>query len=174
VTGTSTGVLLRSFKLRLADGHVRIVPSTDAAGCPFAGPGVDLLGEAAQEAFRVAAPLLAVLADFEPGIAVRSLAVDLERPRLTATLHADGRPRVVRIEAGAALTRLLAETPALTAYLAGAAERALAAREAGATSPGACTGGPPRLREERTAAGGEALPSLRGGAPVGEPDPAVR
>ena len=123
---------LRSFKLRLADGHVRIVPRTDAAGCAFAGPGVDLLGEPAAEAFRLAAPLLTALATFEPGIAVRSLAVDLDRPRLTATLHAEGRPRVVRIDAGPALTRLLDETPALIAYLSEAAARALATREHGA------------------------------------------
>ena len=127
---------LRSFKLRLADGHVRIVPGTDAAGCPFAGPGVDLFDAAAEEAFRLAAPLLAALTAFEPGVAVRSLAVDLDRPRLTATLHAEGRPRVVRIDAGPALSRLLDETPALVAYLAGAAGRALAARESSTRSPG--------------------------------------
>lgn len=128
---TVAGVTLRSFKLRLADRHVRIVPETDAAGCPFAGPGVDLFGEAADHAFHLAGPLLAALASFEPGIAVRSLAVDLERPRLTATLHAEGKPRVVRIEAGPALTRLLAAMPLLTAYLTEAAGRALVAREAG-------------------------------------------
>jgi hypothetical protein len=121
-------VHLRSFKLRLADGHVRIVPETDAEGCPFAGPGVDLFGEEAARAFDLASPLLAVLATFEPGIAVRSLAIDLERPRLTATLHGVGKPRVVRIEAGPALDRLLAATPALAAYLAEAAARALLAR----------------------------------------------
>ena len=120
---------LRSFKLRLADGHVRIVPKSDAAGCPFSGPGDDLFGEAAEEAFRLAVPLLAALAGFEPGIAVRSLAVDLERPRLTATLHAEGKPRVVRIDVGPALTRLLDETSALAAYLGEATGRALAARE---------------------------------------------
>jgi hypothetical protein len=124
-------VALRSFKLRLADGHVRIVPATDSTGCPFAGPGVDLFGEAANEAFRLASPLLAGLAAFEPGIAVRSLAMDLEKPRLTATVHAEGKPRVVRLEAGPALTRLLAATPALLAYLTAAASRALTARDAG-------------------------------------------
>ena len=39
---------LRSFKLRLADEHVRVVPKTDAAGCPFSGPGVDLYGDVAR------------------------------------------------------------------------------------------------------------------------------
>jgi hypothetical protein len=124
----TTGVELRSFKLRLAEGHVRIVPRTDAAGCPFAGPGVDLFAEAAQEAFHLAAPLLKALDEFEPGVAVRSLAVDLEKPRLTATLHAEGRPRVVRIDAGPALTRLLAATPDLAAHLADAAARTLLGR----------------------------------------------
>jgi len=124
------GVHLRSFKLRFADGHVRIVPETDAAGCPFAGPGVDLFGEAAEHAFQLAAPLLATLATFEPGISVRSLAVDLERPRLTATLHAEGKPRVVRLDGGPALNRLLDETPDLVAYLTEAAARALVARDA--------------------------------------------
>jgi hypothetical protein len=122
-------VRLRSFKLRLADAHARVVPETDAAGCPFSGPGVDLRGAAAEEAFRLATPLFARLAEIEPGIAIRSLALDLEKPRLTATLHAEGRPRVVRIEAGPALTRLLRETDALIAYLGEAAARALAARE---------------------------------------------
>lgn len=128
---------IRSFKLRLADGHVRIVPATDATGCPFAGPGVDLFAGAAGEAFRLAGPLLAALAEIEPGIAVRSLAVDLEKPRLTATLHAEGRPRVVRIDAGPALTRLLATTDALASYLTGAVERALLARGGSAGNPGA-------------------------------------
>jgi hypothetical protein len=126
-------VRIRSFKLRLADGHVRIVPNTDPAGCPFAGPGVDLLAEAATEAFRSAAPLLSALAELEPGIAVRSLAVDLDKPRLTATLHAEGRPRVVRIDAGPALTRLLAAARPLESYLTEAARRALVARGEGAS-----------------------------------------
>jgi hypothetical protein len=128
-------VELRSFKLRLGDGHVRIVPKTDAAGCPFAGPGVDLFGEAAEEAFRLAAPLLTAIDEFEPGVAVQSIAVDLDKPRLTATLHAEGRPRVVRIDAGPALTRLLAATPDLAAYLAHAAARALLARGGGVDGP---------------------------------------
>ncbi len=119
---------LRSFKLRIADGHVRIVPKTDAAGCPFAGSGVDLFDDAAQEAFRLATPLLATLAEFEPGVAVRSIAVDLERPRLTATLNTESGPRVVRIDAEPALERLLDETPALVTYLAAAAGLALIAR----------------------------------------------
>lgn len=126
---------LRSFKLRLADGHARVVPKTDARGCPFSGPGVDLRGEAAAEAFAAAAPLVDALGSFEPGVVVRSIAVDLERPRVTATLDpltpaADPRPRVVRVDGGAALNRLVAASAAAIAVLAVLAERALAARAA--------------------------------------------
>jgi hypothetical protein len=66
---------------------------------------------------------------------VRSIAVDLDKPRLTATLHAEGRPRVVRIDAGPALTRLLAATPDVAAYLAHATRHALAAREGSVDGP---------------------------------------
>jgi hypothetical protein len=59
---------------------------------------------------------------------VRSIAIDLDAPRILATLHAERKPRVVRMDAGPALTRLLGETPALVAYLIEAARRALAAR----------------------------------------------
>lgn len=129
---------LRSFKLRFADEHVRIVPATDAAGCPFSGPGVDLRGEPAARAFALAEPLLAALAEAEPGIAVRSLAIDLERPRITASLDpsaptpagADPRPRVVRIDGGALLRRLLDRSPALCDHLGREAAAALARRAA--------------------------------------------
>lgn len=125
---------LRSFKLRLVDGHARVVPMTDARGCPFSGPGVDLRGELAEAAFRAAAPLFAALAAIEPGIVVRSVAVDLERPRVTASLEpaspgADPRPRVVRVDEGPALRRLLATSTAVTALLTTAAEEAIARRE---------------------------------------------
>jgi hypothetical protein len=127
-------VELRSFKLRLADKHARVVPRTDARGCPFSGPGVDLRGEEAEEAFRAAAPLIAVLAEAEPGIRVRSIALDLERPRVTATLDPttpgnDPRPRVVRLDDGPLLRRCLDASAAATAVLAAAAARALARRE---------------------------------------------
>lgn len=128
---------LRSFKLRLVDVHVRVVPATDAAGCPFAGPGVDLRGEAAMAAIELAAPLLAALAEVEPGIVVRSLAVDLERPRVTASLepttHADRRPRVVRIDEGAILRRLLDASAPICDHLAQEAAGALSRRAAGGT-----------------------------------------
>lgn len=124
---------LRSFKLRLADHHVRVVPKTDALGCPFSGPGVDLRGQAAEAAFRAAAPLLAALSAVEPGVVARSIAVDLERPRVTATLDpitesADPRPRVVRIDEGPLLRRLLEASHAAIKHLSAAALVALAAR----------------------------------------------
>jgi hypothetical protein len=87
-----------SFKLQLAEGRVRIVPARDASGCAFVGPGVDLVGDDAREAFALAAPVLAWLEAREP-VRVRSLSLDVARGRLLVTLEADGdRPRVVKID----------------------------------------------------------------------------
>ncbi len=124
---------LRSFKLRLRDTHVRVVPKTDSLGCPFSGPGADLFGAEATEAFRLAAPLLDALVAFEPGVVVRSIAVDLERPRVTATLdptvpEADPRARVVRLDDGPMLRRLVDAADPVIEYLIQAAARTLAAR----------------------------------------------
>jgi hypothetical protein len=126
-------MVLRSFKLRLRDTHVRVVPKTDALGCPFSGPGADLFGADATEAFRLAAPMIALLISFEPGVVVRSMAVDLERPRVTATLDptvpdADPRARVVRLDDGPMLRRLIDKADPVIDYLALAAARTLAAR----------------------------------------------
>ena len=126
-------MILRSFKLRFADEHVRIVPATDAGGCPFSGPGVDLRGEPAARALALAAPLVQALAEAEPGIAVRSIAIDLERPRLTASLEptapgSDPRPRVVRLDDGYLLRRILDSSPPLCDHLRHEAAAALARR----------------------------------------------
>ncbi|MDI1451080.1 hypothetical protein [Polyangium sp. 6x1] len=123
---------IRSFKLRVADRHVRVVPKTDAEGCPFSGPGVDLRGERAAEALAAAAPLFEALASFEPGVVIRSLSFDFERERLLATLDpttpgADPRPRVVRID-GPPLRSLLPLAVALAGSLADLAKPVLAAR----------------------------------------------
>lgn len=123
-----------SFKLRFADEHARVMPKTDARGCPFAGPGVDLRGEDAQRAFAAAKPLIALLAEAEPGVVVRSLSVDLAKPRLLCTLEPstpekDPRPRVVRIEEGPLLRRMLGQCQAVISVLADASERALRRRE---------------------------------------------
>jgi len=125
---------LRSFKLRIADGHARVVPKTDARGCPFSGPGVDLRGTEAEAAFRASASLLAALVAMEPGITVRSIAVDLERPRVTATLDPTtpgegARPRVVRVDEGPLLDRLIEASAPAVEMLMAAAARALARRE---------------------------------------------
>jgi len=100
------------FKLRFWDGHVHAAAATGVDGEAFDGPGVDLRGDQAQEAFEAAAPVLERLAELEPGIRVRSLSLDLERPRLLATLEpttpeADPRYRVVRLDRGAVLDRVL-------------------------------------------------------------------
>jgi hypothetical protein len=88
-----------SFKLQLAERRARIVPAVDLSGCPFAGPGVDLVGDETVEAFALAAPVLAWLEAREP-VRVRSLSLDVERGRLLVTIEAEPRPRVVKIDAG--------------------------------------------------------------------------
>jgi hypothetical protein len=140
-------VRLRSFKLRFADTHVRIVPATDARGCPFSGPGVDLRGEAAARALALGEPLVTLLAEVEPGVVVRAVAVDLERPRVTATLSPlargggagapgrrapEERARVVRLDEGAVLERLIEASGTLCEHLAAAAAEALSRRPQGA------------------------------------------
>jgi hypothetical protein len=125
--------VLRSFKLRIADRHVRIVPAKDAQGCPFSGPGVDLRGEEAERAIAAGEPIASALCAMEPGIVIRSVSIDFERPRLLATLEpttpeADPRPRVVRIDEGPALRAILEASRPLTHLLLEAAHRAIAAR----------------------------------------------
>jgi len=85
---------------------VRAVPARDEAGCPFAGPGVDLRGADAIAILSLAGPFRAWLEAREPGITLRSLSVDLASRRVLITLEpmtsGDGgtqeRPRVVRID----------------------------------------------------------------------------
>ena len=114
------GVRLRMFKLRFWDGHVHAVAATGVDGEHFDGPGVDLRGERAREAFDAAVPMLERLAELEPGIRVRSLSLNLERRRLLATLEpttpeTDPRYRVVRLDEGAVLDRVLdAAAPVIT------------------------------------------------------------
>jgi hypothetical protein len=125
-------VRFRSFKLRFVDRRVRAVPLTDARGCPFAGPGVDVLGEEAESALAAAGPLVDALAAVEPGIVVRAVSVDLERPRVTASLEpqtaADPRPRVVRIDEGGLLESLLEASRAVEQSLSAPVAAALAGR----------------------------------------------
>jgi hypothetical protein len=111
---------------------------------------VDLRGEDAARAFAAAAPLIAALAEAEPGVVVRSIAVDLSRPRVTATLDpcappitptpthptlehatqpADARPRVVRVDESPLLHRLLDASGPAVEMLSTAAAQALARRQ---------------------------------------------
>jgi hypothetical protein len=83
---------LSSYKLRFHEDHVRAVP----AG--FDGPGVDLRGAEARAILELAAPIRAWLEAREPGVVLRSLSVDRERPRVLVTLEAEPRPRVLRLD----------------------------------------------------------------------------
>jgi hypothetical protein len=128
-----------SFKLQLAERRARIVPARDAAGCPFAGPGVDLVGEETAAPFVLVAPILVLLAAREP-VRVRSLSFDVARRRLLVTVEApteggprapEGRPRVVRIDPavdGSAGDELLALARPLLDHLGAIAAVKLAAR----------------------------------------------
>jgi hypothetical protein len=110
---------LASYKLRFHERHVRAVPARDEAGCPFAGPGVDLLGAEAAPILDLAAPFRAWLEAREPGVALRSLSVDVASRRVLITLEPmapDQRPRVVRIDPPHA-DDLLASAGALEAAL---------------------------------------------------------
>lgn len=92
---------LASYKLRFHEHRVRAVPARDEAGCPFAGPGVDLLGADAAPLLALAAPFRAWLEAREPGVVLRSLSVDLVSRRVLITLQPmtpDQRPRVVRVD----------------------------------------------------------------------------
>ncbi len=88
-------IRLRSFKLRFADTHVRIVPATDALGCPFAGPGVDLRGDDATRVLGAASDIVKWFTDREKGARLRSFSIDLETGRALATIEDTPRPRVI-------------------------------------------------------------------------------
>ncbi|HSO37504.1 MAG TPA: hypothetical protein VLT33_33495 [Labilithrix sp.] len=97
---TLSGVSLASYKLRFHDVHVRAVPDRDEAGCPFAGPGVDLRGDEARAVLDLAGPVRAWLEAREPGVVLRSLSVDRTSRRVLITLEPNPgeRPRVVRVD----------------------------------------------------------------------------
>lgn len=80
---------------------MRAVPARDEAGCPFAGPGVDLRGAEAQSILALATPFRLWLEAREPGVTLRSLSVDLASLRVLITLEPmtpEQRPRVVRVD----------------------------------------------------------------------------
>lgn len=93
---------LASYKLRLHEGHVRIMPAQDADGRPFDGPGVDLRGEDAGRVLAELGPLRGWLLAREPGVTLRSVSVDLRAARVLVTLAPElpgERPRVLRFDA---------------------------------------------------------------------------
>ena len=94
---------IASFKLQFVERRVRAVPAADASGCPFTGPGVDLLGAEADVVFALARPILAWLEAREP-VRVRTLSLDVGRRRLLVTVEAEGPAgigkRVVKIDPG--------------------------------------------------------------------------
>jgi hypothetical protein len=105
---------LASYKLRFHEERVRAVPARDEAGCPFAGPGVDLSGDDARSVLALASPFRDWLHAREPGVALRTLSVDLGARRVIVTLAPmtpDQRPRVVRIDPPHADELLVAAAP---------------------------------------------------------------
>ena len=110
---------LRSYKLNCRERRVRAVPATDDAGCPFEGPGVDLLGVAAEEVIALAAGMFAWVSEREPGMSVRSMSVDLERGRVLMTFDAGAtRPIVLRVDPPASVDLLSRGEPLATALAA--------------------------------------------------------
>jgi hypothetical protein len=92
-------VKLKSYKLHVANAHVRVVPETDASGAPFSGAGIDLKGELANEVFALASGMLAWIEERERGMKARSMSVDLKTGRVLITFDVGGsRPVVVRVD----------------------------------------------------------------------------
>lgn len=115
---------LSSFKLRFQDTHVRIVPETDAEGCPFAGPGVDLRGDDARLVLGAASEIVKWFTDREPGAHLRTFSMDLHTGRALATVRELPRPRVIESRGDPEL-RAAAEAlaPMLCVYAAAALAR---------------------------------------------------
>jgi hypothetical protein len=118
---------LASFKLNAREVRVRIVPAQDARGCPFEGPGVDLVGEAARQAIAHAAPIRRWLESREPGVVLRSVSIDLRSRRVLVTIEGGPKPRVLRIDAPASAELVDCARP-LVEHLERAAAAALARR----------------------------------------------
>lgn len=108
------GLSLASYALRFHEDHVRAVPASDEAGHPFDGPGVDVRGDEARQLLVMATPFRDWLVAREPGVALRSVSVDLAAQRVLITLEpmaADQRPRVVRIDPPHADELIASATP---------------------------------------------------------------
>jgi len=109
-----SGLPLASYKLRFHEDRIRAVPARDEAGCPFAGPGIDLAGDEARALFALATPFREWLEAREPGVTLRSLSVDRAAQRVLITLEPmtdEQRPRVVRIDPPHADELLAAAAP---------------------------------------------------------------
>jgi hypothetical protein len=120
---------LASYKLRFHDEHVRAVPERGLDGGPFAGPGVDLRGDAARAILAAAAPIRAWLEAREPGVALRSLSIDRGKQRVLVTIEQDGdRPRVLRFDPPHA-PEIIEAARELERLLGAACEAALRARD---------------------------------------------
>jgi hypothetical protein len=126
----SESLPIASLKLNFFAGRVRIVPARDLSGCPFAGPGVDLVGAEAARAIGVAAPIVAWLQQREP-LLVRTLSLDVPRGRLLVTIEGKPRPRVVRVDPridASASAEILERAAPLLRHLGGVVRDKLAAR----------------------------------------------
>ena len=126
----SESLPIASLKLNFFAGRVRIVPACDLSGCPFAGPGVDLVGAEAATAIGVAAPIVAWLQQREP-ILLRTLSLDVPRGRLLVTIEGKPRPRVVRVDPridASASAEILERAAPLLRHLGGVVRDKLAAR----------------------------------------------
>lgn len=96
-------VTIASFKINAREHRVRVVPERGEDGCPFEGPGVDLLGDEARTVIARAAPMLAWLRAREPDVDLRSLSVDLRKQRVLVTAGDGAKPRVIRIDPPASI-----------------------------------------------------------------------
>lgn len=113
---------------------MRVVPATNTTGCPFSGPGVDILGDEAGSLLAEASNVLDVLQSIEPGIEVRSLSIDLEQRRLIASLEPardEQRPRVIRVEQHPLFDRIVDDSGPLIARIIEVASLVLARRSNG-------------------------------------------
>ena len=114
--------MVKSFKLRFEDCHVRIVPRS------FEGPGVDLRGEPASLAFAEASSMIEWIHERERGMKIRSLSADLDLQRVIVTFHAEaGRPIAVRVDPPESI-ELLDRGAKLCAFLAERAKEAIGKR----------------------------------------------
>ena len=138
----SHGLRLRSFKIIFdpsgRGGRIRVVPSLDIDGRPFAGPGIDVLGVEAAPLFEKLGPLRAWFSARDEGASLRSLLFDFTQGRALATLRPshDGRAvQALRLDEPTA-PDLFDHARTLGAEIAFVAERVLARRASRVSQPG--------------------------------------